>query len=152
MISSSGKLNKRLVLSPEGRTRSWLSHLPDEVKYKRVVGHGITAQEFARNPRLDYFFCEGYEQGSAVEIQSNSLDVVQQRAVFPEVFRVLRTGGMFIRILVRQKLKVKASSPSSCSTYTSRVSNNISLYKSPGGINRSVLGGQAESAVEPATE
>ncbi|KAI4321350.1 hypothetical protein MLD38_034744 [Melastoma candidum] len=81
MISSSGKLNKRLVLSPEGRTRSWLSHLPDEVKYKRVVGHGITAQEFARNPRLDYFFCEGYEQGSAVEIQSNSLDVVQQRAV-----------------------------------------------------------------------
>ena len=34
---------------------SWISHLSTEV-YKRVVGHGLNAQELARDPRLDYFF------------------------------------------------------------------------------------------------
>ncbi|MED6122460.1 hypothetical protein PIB30_040030 [Stylosanthes scabra] len=51
---------------------SWISHLPSDVKYKRVVGHGLNAQELAKNPRLDYFF------------------------VFAEVYRILKPGGVFI--------------------------------------------------------
>lgn len=35
---------------------SWVSHLPPEVSYERVVGHGMSAAELARNPRLDSFF------------------------------------------------------------------------------------------------
>ncbi|XP_066344260.1 uncharacterized protein [Miscanthus floridulus] len=34
---------------------SWVSHLPPVVQFRRVVGHGLNAQELARNPRLDYF-------------------------------------------------------------------------------------------------
>ena len=30
---------------------SWISHLPDEVSYRRVVGLGLNAAELARNPR-----------------------------------------------------------------------------------------------------
>jgi SAM-dependent methyltransferase len=32
---------------------SWVSHLPPEVRYRRVVGLGMNADELAANPRLD---------------------------------------------------------------------------------------------------
>jgi hypothetical protein len=32
---------------------SWVSHLPPEVTYGKVVGHGMNAAELAKNPRLD---------------------------------------------------------------------------------------------------
>ncbi|GIL54349.1 hypothetical protein Vafri_9917 [Volvox africanus] len=35
---------------------SWVSHLPAEVYYSKVVGHGMNAAELARNPRLEAFF------------------------------------------------------------------------------------------------
>ncbi|KAL0450727.1 UNVERIFIED_CONTAM: hypothetical protein Slati_1629100 [Sesamum latifolium] len=44
----------REILRPEMEIldlmSSWISHLPQEVKYKKVVGHGLNAQELARNP------------------------------------------------------------------------------------------------------
>jgi hypothetical protein len=35
---------------------SWVSHLPPEVRYGRVIGHGLNAAELGRNPRLDSFW------------------------------------------------------------------------------------------------
>ncbi len=32
---------------------SWVSHLPEEVRYQRVVGLGMNEEELKRNPRLD---------------------------------------------------------------------------------------------------
>ncbi|XP_041008698.1 uncharacterized protein LOC121252917 [Juglans microcarpa x Juglans regia] len=85
---------------------SWVSHLPEEVKYKRVVGHGLNAQELAKNPRLDYFFVKDLNQEQDLELESCSFDAVlctvsvqylqQPEKVFAEVFRVLRPGGVFI--------------------------------------------------------
>ena len=34
---------------------SWVSHLPEDVHYRRVVGLGMNAQELAANPRLERF-------------------------------------------------------------------------------------------------
>ena len=34
---------------------SWVSHLPPEVDYGRVVGLGMYAEELRRNPRLDEY-------------------------------------------------------------------------------------------------
>ncbi|XP_058186628.1 uncharacterized protein LOC131303669 [Rhododendron vialii] len=85
---------------------SWVSHLPKEVEYKKVVGHGINAQELAKNPRLDYFFVKDLNQDQTLELESCSLDAVvctvsvqylqQPEKVFAEVFRVLRPGGVFV--------------------------------------------------------
>ncbi|KAL6960509.1 hypothetical protein U1Q18_038272 [Sarracenia purpurea var. burkii] len=85
---------------------SWVSHLPREVEYKRVVGHGLNAQELAKNPRLDYFFVKDLNVDQKLELESCSLDAVlctvsvqylqQPEKVFAEVFRVLRPGGVFI--------------------------------------------------------
>ncbi|KAK6928412.1 Methyltransferase type 11 [Dillenia turbinata] len=85
---------------------SWVSHLPKEVVYKRVVGHGLNAQELAKSPRLDYFFVKDLNQDQKLELESCSFDAVlctvsvqylqQPEKVFAEVFRVLRPGGVFI--------------------------------------------------------
>lgn len=55
---------------------SWVSHLPKEVSYKRVVGHGLNAQELARNPRLDYFFVKDLNQDQKLEFESANFDAV----------------------------------------------------------------------------
>lgn len=55
---------------------SWISHLPKEVEYKKVVGHGLNAQELARNPRLDYFFVKDLNQDQKLELESSSFDAV----------------------------------------------------------------------------
>lgn len=55
---------------------SWVSHLPPEVKYKKVVGHGLNAQELARNPRLDYFFVKDLNQEQGLQLEGCSFDAV----------------------------------------------------------------------------
>ncbi|EEF35456.1 methyltransferase, putative [Ricinus communis] len=85
---------------------SWVSHLPKDVKYTRVVGHGLNAQELAKNPRLDYFIVKDLNQSQKLEFETGSFDSVictvsvqylqHPEKVFAEVFRVLRPGGMFI--------------------------------------------------------
>ena len=37
---------------------SWVSHLPDEIAYAPVVGHGMNAEELAANPRLSRWFVQ----------------------------------------------------------------------------------------------
>ncbi|KAJ4729339.1 S-adenosyl-L-methionine-dependent methyltransferase [Melia azedarach] len=85
---------------------SWVSHLPQEVVFERVVGHGLNAQELAKNPRLDYFIVKDLNQEQKLEFEDCSFDAVlctvsvqylqQPEKVFGEVFRVLKPGGVFI--------------------------------------------------------
>ncbi|KAK1319220.1 hypothetical protein QJS10_CPB04g01613 [Acorus calamus] len=86
---------------------SWVSHLPEEVKYKRVVGHGLNAAELARNRRLDCFVVKDLNNdGQRFEFESCSFDAVLcavsvqylqcPEKVFAEVFRLLKPGGVFI--------------------------------------------------------
>lgn len=55
---------------------SWVSHLPSEIMYRKVVGHGLNAQELAKNPRLDYFFVKDLNKDQELELESGSLDAV----------------------------------------------------------------------------
>src|SRR5436190_5826765 len=56
----------REYLPPEGvildLMSSWVSHLPPEVPYRRVVGLGMNAQELAANPRLDEYLVQDVNQ------------------------------------------------------------------------------------------
>jgi SAM-dependent methyltransferase len=82
---------------------SWVSHLPDEISYGRVVGVGLNRAELAANPRLDSYLVhdlnadphlpfsadEFYAAGICVSIQYLTTPV----AVLSEVARVLRPGA-----------------------------------------------------------
>ena len=87
---------------------SWVSHLPEEVDYARVVGHGLNAEELGRNRALSDFFVRDLNASPTLrpELQDASFDAVvccvsvqylqRPEAVFAEVFRVLKPGGVAI--------------------------------------------------------
>ena len=85
---------------------SWVSHLPREVEYAKVYGHGMNATDLGRNDRLDTFFVRDFNKDPRIALENNSVDAVVccvsvqylQRAeeVFAEMFRVLKPGGVVI--------------------------------------------------------
>jgi len=85
---------------------SWVSHLPEEMSFERVIGHGMNVEELAANPRLDDFFVQDLNQDPSLKLADHSLDAacicvsVQylQRpvAVFRELARTLRPGAPLV--------------------------------------------------------
>lgn len=85
---------------------SWVSHLPKEVKYVRVEGHGLNAEELAHNPQLDRFFVQNLNQNQHLPYEDATFDAVLNtvsvqylqypEAVFREIARILKPGGIAI--------------------------------------------------------
>ncbi len=85
---------------------SWVSHLPEDVTYASVIGHGMNAEELAANPRLSRWFVQDLNVEPALKLGDGLFDGVclcasvqyLQRPVdvFREVRRVLRPGGSFV--------------------------------------------------------
>ena len=85
---------------------SWVSHLPPDVAYRRVVGLGLNAAELRANPRLhDHLvqdlnqqptlpFADGEFDGAAICVSIDYL--TQPVAVLREVARVLRAGAPLV--------------------------------------------------------
>ena len=85
---------------------SWVSHLPDDVAYAEVIGHGMNAQELAANPRYARWFVRDLNGDQRLSFDDASLDAVTicvsiqylqyPVAVLREVRRVLRPGGVVV--------------------------------------------------------
>ena len=85
---------------------SWVSHLPAEVSYGEVVGHGMNARELAANPRLSRSFVQDLNREPALPLASHAFDGATmcvsiqylQRPVdvLAEVARVLRPGAPLV--------------------------------------------------------
>ncbi len=82
---------------------SWISHLPPEIEYSRVVGLGMNEEELRRNPRLDEYvvqnlnstpelpFGDGEFDGAGICVSVDYL--VRPVEVLREVGRVLKVGA-----------------------------------------------------------
>lgn len=100
----------REALPPNGAIldlmSSWVSHLPPEVEYASVTGHGMNAAELAANQRLTRWFVQDLNADPNLKLDAGAFDAacmcvsVQylQRPVdvFKQVRRVLRPGARFI--------------------------------------------------------
>jgi hypothetical protein len=85
---------------------SWVSHLPDDVPFDHVEGHGMNEAELQRNPRLDHYFLQNLNQKQLLPLPDQSFDAVLNavsvqylqlpEAVFAEIYRILKPGGMAI--------------------------------------------------------
>jgi len=86
---------------------SWVSHLPPEITYRRVVGLGLNRQELAANPRLDATIVQDLNadpprlpfgpaefDGAAICVSIQYL--TRPVAVLREVGRVLRRGAPLV--------------------------------------------------------
>lgn len=85
---------------------SWVSHLPEDIEFEHVEGHGMNAEELARNPRLDHYFVQNLNQKQLLPLADQSFDAVliavsvqylqRPEAVFAELYRILKPGGVVI--------------------------------------------------------
>ncbi|MCP6758205.1 MAG: class I SAM-dependent methyltransferase [Fischerella sp. CENA71] len=85
---------------------SWVSHLPEEMQFEHVEGHGLNAEELARNPRLDHYFVQDINENPRLPLPDQEFDAVLNcvsvqylqypEAVFSEIYRVLKPGGIAI--------------------------------------------------------
>ena len=85
---------------------SWVSHLPPEVKFKHVVGHGLNQAELERNPRLDRYFVQNLNENPKLPLEDQEFDAVlntvsvqyleQPELIFAEIYRILKPGGVAI--------------------------------------------------------
>jgi hypothetical protein len=82
---------------------SWISHLPRDVAYGEVVGHGMNEEELAANTQLTRHFVQNLNANPVLPIDSASIDAAaicvsiqylqQPVAVLREVARVLKPGA-----------------------------------------------------------
>ncbi len=82
---------------------SWVSHLPDDVAYARVVGLGMNETELARNPRLAAHVVHDLNADPVLPFASQSFDaaticvsiqyLTDPVAVLRDLARVVRPGG-----------------------------------------------------------
>jgi Methyltransferase domain len=100
----------RVVLPPGGvlldLMSSWVSHLPPEIGYAEIIGHGMNATELAANPRLTRWFVQNLNRDPKLPLADKSVDAAmicvsiqylqQPVAVLHEVARVVRPSGPLI--------------------------------------------------------
>ncbi len=85
---------------------SWVSHLPPEIEYAEVIGHGMNATELAANPRLTRWFVQNLNRDTKLPLVDASVDAAmvcvsiqylqQPVAVLREVARVLRRDSPLV--------------------------------------------------------
>ncbi|GAB4216957.1 MAG: methyltransferase domain-containing protein [Synechococcales cyanobacterium] len=85
---------------------SWVSHLPAEMPFAHVEGHGLNAEELAANPRLDHYFVQDLNRDPYLPLADASFDAVlntvsvqylqQPEVVLAEIARILKPGGQVI--------------------------------------------------------
>src|ERR1700737_4848159 len=53
---------------------SWVSHLPPEIGYAQIIGHGMNATELAANPRLSRWFVQDLNRDINLPLDAASVD------------------------------------------------------------------------------
>ena len=100
----------RKILPPGGvlldLMSSWVSHLPPEIEYAEVIGHGMNAEELAANPRLSRWFVQNFNREPMLSLADGAIDAAMmcvsiqylERPVelLREVARALRPSGAVV--------------------------------------------------------
>ncbi len=85
---------------------SWVSHLPPEIAYSEIIGHGMNAEELAANPRFSRWFVQNLNRDPILPLSDDSIDAAMicvsiqylQRPVevLRDVARMFRAGAPLV--------------------------------------------------------
>lgn len=97
---------------------SWVSHLPPEMSFHRVVGLGMNPDELVANPRLDERLVHNLNQNPTLPFETDCFDAVmivvsiqyltRPFEVFREIERVLKPAGQCIVAMSHRLFPTKA--------------------------------------------
>ena len=85
---------------------SWVSHLPEEIEFSHVEGHGMNEEELAKNRQLNHYFVQDLNKDLKIPLPDKDFDAVLNcasiqylqypDAIFYEIHRILKPGGIAI--------------------------------------------------------
>lgn len=85
---------------------SWVSHLPEDVRYERVAATGMNEAELAANPRLDEYVVQNLNVNQTLPFGDDEFDgaglcvsvqyLTRPAPVFREIGRVLKSGAPLV--------------------------------------------------------
>ncbi len=85
---------------------SWVSHLPKELSYQKVIGHGLNSAELQENKRLDSYWIQDLNNNQTLPLKDSSVDVCLMVAAWQylqypekiafELRRIIKPGGHLI--------------------------------------------------------
>ena len=125
---------------------SWVSHLPADVEYAHVEGHGMNAEELAKNPQLDHYFIQNLNQQPKLPLQDAEFDAVliavsiqylqYPEAVLSEIYRILKPEGITIISFSNRMFYQKAIAAWREGTDTDRVNLVQKYFQSVDGFSQ----------------
>lgn len=123
---------------------SWVSHLP-EMEFAHVEGHGMNQEELARNARLNHYFVQNLNDNPQLPLLDQDFDAVincvsvqylqYPDAIFSEIHRILKPGGIAIISFSNRMFFQKAIAAWRDGTEASRVELVKSYFKSVPGFS-----------------
>ena len=132
-------LNHHIILD---LMSSWVSHLPSNISYKKVIGHGMNEAELSSNERLDKFFVQNLNKKQNMPIEDSSVDVGLivagwQYLQYPEkvsleLSRVIKSDSLLIISFTNRAFWTKAPNIWTYSSEEKRIEYVISVLTSNG--------------------
>ena len=132
-------LNHHIILD---LMSSWVSHLPSNFSYKKVIGHGMNEAELSSNERLDRFFVQNLNKKQNMPIEDSSVDVGLivagwQYLQYPEkvsleLSRVIKSDSLLIISFTNRAFWTKAPNIWTYSSEEKRIEYVTSVLTSNG--------------------
>ena len=85
---------------------SWVSHLPENVTYKKVLGHGMNQVELSKNPILDSFWVQNLNINRKLPLDDSSIDICIMAAAWQYLQYPEEIGAELRRIIRKQGLLI----------------------------------------------
>ena len=85
---------------------SWVSHLPANIKYKKLIAHGMNESELRANKRIDSFWLQNFNKTQNMPLEDSTVDIGLvvagwQYLQYPEkvsleLSRILKTDSLLL--------------------------------------------------------
>ena len=121
---------------------SWVSHLPSNISYKKVIGHGMNEAELNSNERLDRFWIQNLNKTQNLPVEDSTIDVGLivagwQYLQYPEkvsleLSRVIKSDSLLIISFTNRAFWTKAPNIWTYSSEEKRIEYVTSVLTSNG--------------------
>ncbi|MGL5135222.1 MAG: class I SAM-dependent methyltransferase [Planktothrix sp.] len=140
---------------------SWVSHLPPEIQFSHVEGHGMNEEELTKNSQLDHYFIQDLNQNLKLPLSDQDFDAVlicvsvqylqYPEAILSEIHRILKPGGITIISFSNRMFYQKAISAWREATEPDRIElvkgyiNSVKINDLPGFNSPKVIASQSKT-------
>ena len=121
---------------------SWVSHLPSNVRYKKVIGHGMNEAELSANRRLNRFWVQNLNKTQNMPLEDSYIDVglivagwqylQYPEKVSMELSRIIKADSLLIISFTNRAFWTKAPNIWTYSTEDRRIDYVKSVLTSTG--------------------